>query len=79
MTHPTPNLNGTARHSLAQHYDETRARLEHAIDAAAETAPHPRDYPCGNYEAARKEHYERVAALRRVADEFVALVERTLE
>lgn len=79
MTHPTPNLNGTARSTMAQRFDEARAAVEYALDAAIETAPHQRDYPCGNYESARKEHLERVAALRRVADEFLALVERTLE
>lgn len=78
VTPPILNLNGSSGESLLDDLDESVSALSTALTALYDAAPNGRDYQTalpGAYERARHEHERRIAALRDVQAEMVALRE----
>lgn len=76
VTPPIVNLNGSAGATLRDAYDAAVSAGSDALLALYDTAPNGRDYqtaPPGAFETARREHDRRIAALRDVQAELVAL------
>lgn len=75
---PTINLNGSDPKSLSEAYRLAGTKLYDAQDALAETAPHGRDYPEADFQAAKKAHIERLEKIQSVIDELGELHEGVL-
>ena len=73
MQVPTIHLNGTPASHLAQEVEDAYAAVNAAIDALAKMTVNGRDYyPQGPdaFELANREHADRIARLRSVANEL---------
>lgn len=76
MTKPTIHLNGSNAEELFNGYQEAVEKLREALDAAAKTGPHGRDYyPQGesSIRAALADHRIRLATLEQVKGELEEL------
>ncbi len=78
MQIPTIHLNGTSRDSLREGLMTAYTAVRTAIDAVCDAAPHGRDYYVQGpdaYTKARAEHDSRLARLKSVQDEILAIWE----
>lgn len=76
MRKPTIHPNGSGRAALYSGYEAAVLALDVAIDAAAQTAPHGRDYyPQGDeaIDEAVAEHQDRLRKLHAVKEELEKL------
>ena len=69
MILPLINLNGSDAMDLALQYNKATNLLDEAIRAMGSII-HGRDYPTGEYEAAREEMNERIAKVLAVREEI---------
>jgi hypothetical protein len=75
---PTIHMNGTPRAQIQEPLETAYRAMTDAINAVIETAPNARDYyPQGPtaFPQAATEHERRLAALRAVQEELLALYE----
>lgn len=77
MIFPTPNINGTSKQSLFDHYYGALQSVQAAIVAVLAIDVHGRDYPnpMEPWSVARREHAERLARLRHIAEDLEAICE----
>ena len=77
---PLVHLGGTGRIGLREQYEAQRLAVFTALETLCQNRPHGRDYyplEAGAYEKARKDHEDRINALRSVLRDFEELVEHT--
>ena len=80
MILPTIHRNGSSKDDLFDGYMAALAAMQTAIDAAAQTAPHGRDYyPQGDdaLRQAQAAHQDRMRRLHAIAAELTALAVHT--
>ena len=78
MILPTIHLNGTSQHDLLDYNCNMVHTLSQALDVMSEYGPNARDYyPQGDhaFAQARKEHEERMAAIRKIKFEIEKIAE----
>jgi hypothetical protein len=78
MIFPTIHLNGTSQRQLLEDQCDMVHALSNALDVMSQNGPNARDYyPQGDHAAAeaRKEHEERMAAIRKVKFEIEKIAE----
>jgi hypothetical protein len=78
MLTPTIHLNGTSGEDLLEQYTKAHDAVRKAIDALYEARPNGRDYYVQGPTAlgyAQREHEARIAALRKVQEDLVAIGE----
>ena len=78
MITPTVHLNGTSREALQEQYREAYSKLGETLVALIAAGPNGRDYyPQGSdvLLIAQREHRERIAKVRSVQDDMLALFE----
>ncbi len=76
VTIPTIHLNGSSAEHMLGDYRSARTAIRSAVEAVQQTAPNGRDYYVmlpGAYERALHEHRERLAALKKIDDELLAI------
>lgn len=77
LTAPVVHLNGTSGEELADGYDAAQVALAAAVRALEAASPNARDYYVhadpGAFEAARREHEDRLQRLCSVRDELALL------
>lgn len=83
---PTINLNGTSYDELVLQQENVIEKINQAIAAMEEAAPHGRDYILNAHRTsldiaalARKEHVGRMLQLTRVRDEHAKLLRHLVE
>ena len=78
MKIPTLHLNGSSKESLREQLMDAYTGVRKAIDAVCAAAPHGRDYYVQGpdaYPQARRDHESRLARLKSVQDEILAIWE----
>lgn len=76
LTAPTVHLNGSSGSALEEALDKAARDCQTALNSVMECYPHGRDYyPQGEgaYDAARKEHQARMAAISKVMGELMEI------
>jgi hypothetical protein len=75
ITFPVVNINGTGKHGLVGQYADAADAVQIAMEAVRKAMPHGRDYQHDplTYEAARREHTERLLKLQQVYAELDTL------
>ena len=79
---PTVHLNGTSRQALVDGYNEACTALQGALGALQDAEPNARDYyPQGDgvFAAARAQHAERIAVVRKVFDELQTIYDALVQ
>ncbi len=75
MAVPRVNLNGTSKGQLLEDVQTVGAKVREAMDALTKASPHPRDYSPEGMEDAVMEYHDRMAKLKSVYEDMLALSE----
>ena len=69
-TFPTKSLAGSSMSDMAEDHAKVYHALQEALEKMASASPHGRDYIGREdvYQAARQEHHEQLASLRKMMD-----------